>query len=295
MNLKTDMNEEKLLALLSLLDDADPNIYINISKELSALPATRLPQLEDIWLESDNPIFQERLEIIIDEIHNNSIIKDLISWKNSPKQNLIEGAILINRSVSYHISIDQIKTTIKKIVDDIKPEIKNQESYLEKIKVLNHFLYFINNFMVLSPQEETSWGGNISSVLAQKKGNYIITSIIYAAIAQALKLPVSGIKLPNSILLSCESHFIDPASKKKKQSYFYINPIDRGAVLSTIQLEHVIKFKKLEPLPQYYKPCSNLNLIKLLIQNQIFSYGRQSNYKYVDILKEMLNVLLRKE
>jgi len=289
------MNEEKLHALLSLLDDSDPNVYINISKELSELPASKIPQLEDIWLESDNPVFQERLEIIIDEIHHNSVIKDLLAWKNSPKQNLIDGAILINRSISYHISPDIIKSTIKKIVDDIKPEIKTQESYLEKIKILNHFLYFIHNFMVLSPQEETNWGGNISSVLPQKKGNYIITSIIYAAIAQDLKLPVTGIQLPNSILLSCENYLTDPETRKTKRNYFYINPIDSGAVLSSIQLEHVIKFKKLNNLSQYYKPCSNLNLIKLLIQNQIFSYGRQSNYKYVDILKKLLNVLLKKD
>jgi regulator of sirC expression with transglutaminase-like and TPR domain len=286
------MNEEKVRALISLLDDSDPNVYINISEELSKLSASNIPYLEDIWLESDSPLFQERLEAIIDEIHHNSIIKELINWKYSPKQNLIDGAILINRSVSYHLSTHNVKTTINKIVDEIKPEVKEQESYLDKIKILNHFLYFIHNYMVLSPKEETSWGGNISTVLAQNKGNYIITSIIYAGIAQALKLPVNGIQLPNSILLSCESSIIDPASKR---NYFYINPIDNGAVLSTMQLEHVIKFKKLNNLPQYYKPCNNLDLIKLLIQNQIFCYGRQSNYKYVEILKKLLNVLLQKK
>lgn len=289
------MNKEKVRALISLLDDSDPTVYINISNELSKLSASYIPYLEDIWLESDDPLFQERLEEIIDEIHHNSIIKELINWKHSPKQNLIDGAILINRSVSYHLSTNNVKTIINKIVDEIKPEVKELDSHLDKIKILNHFLYFIHNYMVLSPKEETNWGGNISTVLAQKKGNYIITSIIYAGIAQALKLPVNGIQLPNSILLSCESSIIDPASKTSKRNYFYINPIDNGAVLSTIQLEHVIKFKKLNNLPQYYKPCTNLDLIKLLIQNQIFCYGRQSNYKYVEILKKLLNVLLQKK
>lgn len=286
------MNEDKLRALISLLDDSDPNVYINIGKELSKLSASNIPYLEDIWLESDSAILQERLELIIDEIHYNSIIKELINWKNSPKQNLIDGAILINRSVSYHLSANDIKATISKIIDEIKPEIKEQKTYLDRIKILNHFLYFIHNLMVLSPKEETNWGGNISTVLAQKKGNYIITSIIYAGIAQALRLPVTGIQLPNSILLSCESHLNDTA---KKKTYFYINPIDNGAVLSAIQLEHVIKFKKLNNLPQYYKPSNNLDLIKLLIQNQIFSCGRQSNYKNVEILKGLLNVLLQKK
>tara|TARA_R110001583_G_scaffold99175_4_gene244464 strand:- start:1427 stop:2299 length:873 start_codon:yes stop_codon:yes gene_type:complete len=287
------MNEDKLHALISLLDDSDPNVYMNIGKELSKLSASNIPYLEDIWLESDNVILQERLEIIIDEIHYNSIIKELINWKNSPKQDLIDGAILINRSVSYHLSAIDTKTAISKIIHEIKPELKEQKTYLDKIKILNHFIYFIHNFMVISPKEETNWGGNISTVLAQKKGNYIITSIIYAGIAQALRLPVAGIQLPNSILLSCESHLSDTVAKKKR-SYFYINPIDNGAVLSPIQLEHVIKFKKLNNLSQYYKPSNNLNLIKLLIQNQIFCYGRQSNYKNVEILKGLLNVLLQK-
>jgi len=286
------MDEEKLRALISLLDDSDPNVYINISKELSKLSATNIPKLEDIWLESDNPVFQKRLENIIDEIHHNSIIKELIKWKNSPKQDLIDGAILINRSINYHLTTCNVKTTINRVVDEIKPEIRELETNLEKIKILNHFLYFIHNFMVMSPKEETNWGGNISTVLAQKKGNYIITSIIYAGIAQALKIPVTGIQLPNSILLSCESHAADPDSKKTKRSYFYINPIDNGAVLSAMQLELVIKFKKLNNLAQYYKPCNNLNLIRLLIQNQIFTYGRQNNHKYVDILKGLLNVIL---
>lgn len=286
------MNKDKLRALISLLDDSDPDVYMSAGKELSKLSASNIPYLEDIWLESNSTVLQERLEMIIDEIHYNSILKELINWKNSPKQNLIDGAILINKSVNYHLSAVDTKIVISKIVDEIKPEIKEQKTYLDKIKILNHFLYFIHNFMVLSPKEETNWGGNISTVLAQKKGNYIVTSIIYAGIAQALRLPVTGIQLPNSILLSCESHLNDPESKK--HTYFYINPIDNGAVLSGIQLEHVIKFKKLNNLPQYYKPSNNLNLIKLLIQNQIFCYGRQSNYKNVEILKGLLNVLLKK-
>ena len=102
-------------------------------------------------------------------------------------------------------------------MDEIKPEIKEQETYLGKIKILNHFLYFIHNFMVLSPKEEMNWGGNISTVLAQKKGNYIVTSIIY------------GTRLIILIILNLVKVF-DPESKK--HTYFYINPIDNGAVLS---------------------------------------------------------------
>lgn len=289
------MNYEKLRALISLLDDSDPNVYQDISDELSKLPAKYIPELEDIWLESDCPVFQERLEIIINEIHINSIVKELTNWKHSPKQNLIDGAILINRSVSYHISTNKTKATINKIIEEIKPELKEQETYLDKIKILNHFLYFIHNFAVLSPQEETNWGGNISTVLSQKKGNYIITSILYAGIAQALRIPVTGIQLPNSILLSCESYSADPDAKKPTRRYFYINPIDNGAVLSSLQLEHVIRYKKLDNLPQYYKPCNNLNLIKLLIQNQIFTYARQNNDRYVTIFKKLLNVLMSKK
>ena len=288
------MNEDKLLALISLLDDADPSVYLNIAEELSKLSASNIPYLENIWLESDNVILQERLDKIIDEIHYNSILKELINWKNSPKQDLIDGAIIINQSINYHLSKDNIKTTIQRLVNEIKPEIKEQETYLDKIKILNHFLYFIHNYMILSPKEKTDWGGNISSVLAQKKGNYIITSVLYAGIAQSLKLPVAGIQLPNSILLSCEIHMSDAPIQKKK-SYFYINPIDNGSVLSAIQLEHVIKFKKLNNSAQYYKPSNNLNLIILLVQNQILSYGQQNNYRNVEILKKILNILLQKK
>lgn len=92
------MNENKLTALLSLLDDPTPEIYKRIENELINLPVSAIPQLEDYWLDSKSTLLQERLEQVINKIQFIHVKNELITWGKTDSQNLIEGAILVNKS-----------------------------------------------------------------------------------------------------------------------------------------------------------------------------------------------------
>lgn len=289
------MNKNKLEALLSLLDDPDKEIHKRIKKELIELPVSTIPQLEDSWLESKSPLFQERLEMVINKIQFNNVKSELINWSSDEKPNLIEGAILINKSCNPNLLTDPIRKTILKIKHDVELEISDNLTPLEKIKILNHFFYNIYNYQALSPNQPTNWDGDIGTVLSQKHGNYIILAIIYAGIAQELDIPVYGINLPGSVLLC----YIDesPAKSKKKTKknsdsiLFYINPIDKGAVFGMKDLQHIISAKKIENKDQFYKLASNTSMIKRLVQHEINVYKKLNLTSYIPNFKDLFRSL----
>ncbi|MDM8158250.1 transglutaminase family protein [Labilibaculum sp. K2S] len=282
------MNKNKLEALLSLLDDPDKEIHKSIEKELIELPVSIISQLEDSWLESKSPLFQERLEMVINKIQFKTVKKELIAWSSNKNPNLIEGAILVNKSYNPNLLIDPIRKSIQKIKDDVSLEINDHLTALEKIKILNHFFYNIYNYQALSPNQPTNWDGDISTVLSQKHGNYIIIAIIYAGIAQELNIPVYGINLPGSVLLCYKDESSVKSNIENTNSIlFYINPIDKGTVFGQKDLHHIIKAKNIVNRPQFYKLASNTSMIKRLVQHEINVYKKLNLNSFIPNFKEL--------
>jgi len=277
------MNENKLTALLSLLDDPTPEIYKRIENELINLPVSAIPQLEDYWLDSKSTLLQKRLEQVINKIQFTHVKNELISWGKTDSQDLIEGAILVNKSYNPNLITDPIRKEIEKIKKDVWLELNDQLTALEKIKILNHFFYNIYNYQALSPNQPTNWDGDIGTVLSQKQGNYIIISIIYAGIAQELGIPVYGINLTDSVLLC----YIDKNASNKDEILFYINPIDRGKVFGRSELQFVIESKKIVNRPKYYKATNNSSLIKRLVKHNISVYKKLKLTTHVPNFKEL--------
>jgi regulator of sirC expression with transglutaminase-like and TPR domain len=282
------MNKNKLEALLSLLDDPDKEIHKSIEKELIELPVSAIPQLEDFWLESKSPLFQERLEMVINKIQFINIKRELINWSSNENPNLIDGAILVNKSYNPNLLIDPIRKSIQKIKEDVSLEINDNLTALEKIKILNHFFYNIYNYQPLSPNQPTNWDGDIGTVISQKQGNYIIISIIYAGIAQELGIPVYGIHLPNSVLLCYADESTSKTSKKNTDSIlFYINPIDKGSVFSLKDLQQIISAKNIDNKAKFYKLASNTSMIKRLVQHEINVYKKLNLDSFIPNFKEL--------
>lgn len=280
------MNETKLTALLSLLDDPSLEIYRRIENELINLPIDTIPQLEDYWLESKSSLLQERLEQVINKIQFNHVRKELITWGKSDSQNLIEGAILVNKSYNPNLITDTIWKAIDKIKKDVWLELNDQLTALEKIKILNHFFFNIYNYQALSPNQPTNWDGDIGTVLSQKQGNYVIISIIYAGIAQELNIPVYGIQLTDSVLL-CYVDKKGDSSNRDEEVLFYINPIDRGKVFGKAELEYVIESKRISNRPKYFKPADNTSLIKRLVKHNINVYKKLKLDTYIPNFKDL--------
>ena len=257
------MANTELQALISLLDDPDPKIFDEVKGKLISFGDDVIPFLENAWESSFDILLQNRIEDIIHHLQfeNNKI--ELVNWKKSDKD-LIGGAIIIAKYQYPDLEEDKIRDYIKQITQDVWIELNENLTALEKVKVLNRMIFDVHGFYGNTKNINSPKNSYINNVIERKKGNPITLGILYLAICQKLDIPMHGVDVP--------AHFILTYTDDNKNVLFYLNIFNKGAVFNSHDIDKFLEQLKIAPKDEYYIPCSNLTIIRRLVQHLIYTY-----------------------
>lgn len=289
------MENREISALISLLDDPDDAIYETIRAKLLSFGQEVIPALESAWENSFDTLIQTRIESIIHKIQFDEISAKLMEWANPMNQRLLDGVLLVARYQYPDLDEVRIKRQFDQIKQDVWLEINQHLTALEKVRVINHIIFDIHGFSGNTTNFHAPQNSYINNVMESKKGNPLSLSILYAVIAQDLKIPIFGVNLPEHFILAyCDEASLLPVFSKEefgKNVLFYINPFSKGAVFSKKEVDGFLKQLKIEPQASYYEPCSNLDIIRRLIRNLINSYDKLGYPDKSEELKQLLESL----
>nr|WP_321451889.1 transglutaminase-like domain-containing protein [uncultured Carboxylicivirga sp.] len=274
------MKKERIQALISLLDDPNEEIYSSVESELLKERVDIVPELEEAWENSFSNLFQERIEGIIHNIQLKDIYSELKKWLKTDHQDLLQGVYLVCKYQYPELALSNITDVLAQLKKEIWLELNEHLTSLEKIRVVNHVLfdehkYSRNTSRFLAPENNF-----ISEVLTTRKGNPISLSIIYSLLCNQLGLPVFGVNLPKNFILAFmdESAVVEEGSIVDTTSVmFYINPINKGAVLGRKEIEYFIKQQKLELKDEYFLPCDNEVIVRRLFNNLVNAYENKGD------------------
>lgn len=282
-------NNTEINALIKLLDDPDEEIYHHIEQKLLEYGNEVVEFLENTWQNSLDGLLQERIENIVHQIQFNTVKEDLNLWFLSGAFDLLQGALIINRY--QYPDLDEQKVILQ--LEDIKREIwlslQYEMSSLEKIKLINHVFYQQFGFTGNTKNHHDPQNSYLNQVLDSKKGNQITLAIIYSSIAQKLDLPVYGINLPQHFILG----YLDESKQDGNNNgvLFYINAFNKGNIFGKHDVDQFLRQLNLTPLPEYYTPCSNINIIRRVIRNLITAYenlGAEEKVKELNALQAII-------
>lgn len=288
------MERNRIKALINLLDDPNQEIFDSVESELMKAEVEIVPELEKAWEEHPDGIFQHRIENIIHSLQFRDVKKRFRAWVAFNGEDLLTGAWLVARYQYPELTFEEIDEVISKLRKDVWLELNEHLTALEKARILNHILFDVhgfsrNNSNFLSPQNSF-----ICDVLDTRKGNPISLSIIYSSIANRLGLPVYGVNLPKNFILAYMDH-PDPMLKKESDNessvLFYINPINKGAILGRKEIEHFIKQQKLELRNSYFEPCSNLDIIRRVLNNLVLGYEHTGQLVKIEEIRELIGIM----
>ena len=283
------MTNRELTAIISLLEDNDLEIVKAVTEKLLDRGTLIVPELERAWEMAPDERQQERLENIIKAIQFRSVKDDLKRWVETGSVNILEGAYCVARFSFPDISFSYLDDYIERIRKDIWLEINNNLTALEKVKVINYVLYEIYRFSRNQSDFYSPRNSLINQVIETRKGNPISLAIIYLSVARKLELPIFGVNLPKNFILAYKDEYEHKdVSDESVDILFYINPYNKGSVLGRREIDYFITRQQLEPLPEYYIPCSNRDIIIRLINNLILSYEKSGNSERTAMLKELL-------
>lgn len=288
--------------MLYLLDDSDERVVGHIEEQLLNLGEEIIPFLEKAWPEENNPKRQERIIEVIKRISQRSLLDNVTEWKNSLSQDLLEGVLLIERLFDPAIDKQVIDNKLDKIKLDAWLELNYDLTSFEKVKILNHIFFEVHQFKGDTDSYHHSSNSFISSVLDRKRGNPISLAIIYSIIAQRLNIPVYGVNLPQHFVLGYIKDFdwqplkrFNDESMLKDESgsevMFYINPFNNGLIFNRENILKFLKQLKLEPKEDYFKACSNMDIIIRVLRNLEVSFAKENNTFRLEQVKKMLELL----
>lgn len=281
----TEPDYKELEALMSLLEDPDSMVFDSVSERLIELGEEAVIPLERRWEATLKPELQERIENVIKQIQFNILLRDMDQWKSSGGNDLLYGAFLVARFQYPDLEYEPLNEAIEKIKRDIWLELNNELTALEKVKVINYFLYEIHKFDKSLKKAHTPQLYLVNHVIDTHKGSPVMLGLIYAELARRLQLPVFGVNLPrNFVLCYYDQDFPDDPNG----ILFYINPSDSGTALGIRELKHFLNQLKIEEKDVYFKPCSNVDIIERLIINLQYAYDRSGQPEKALTLKRLL-------
>jgi len=292
--MQNDAWNNEMQALVSLLDDPDTKIFTQVSAKIHGFGAQAIPFLQTAWENSFDPLVQSRIEEILHKINLEHVTKELKQAFENDCPDLLQAWIAFSRFQYPGIDEEELRGDIQKIRKDVWLELNQNLTALEQIKVFNQVFFDLHGFSGNSEHYFSPDNFFVNRVISSRKGNPVSLSALYLIIAQSVDLPVFGVNLPEHFVLAYTGKAYDIATMRMVDDkvLFYINPFSKGLVFSEPEVEKFIKNLKLEPLPSYFNPCSNGQIILRMINGLISSYEREKMPDKQSDLEQIRSYLL---
>lgn len=288
---KNEMNLKEVIALITLLDDPDDGIYSEVKNRFIVLGPPAIPHLETAWENSFDALMQKRIEGIIHTIQFKALQNALKYWAENEQDDLFKGCCIIARYQYPDLDENKMRRQLAQIKQDVWLELHDDLTALEKVKIINHILFEVHQFGGNITNYHAPQNSFINVVLETKKGNPVMLSVIYALICKELQIPVYGVNLPQHFVLAYVNdlaNLFDPSHKTLSDNIlFYVNPFSKGLIFNQSDIDSFIKQLKIEPETKYYLPCSNLDIIKRILNNLIYSFDKMGYAEKVKELKDL--------
>jgi regulator of sirC expression with transglutaminase-like and TPR domain len=281
----TDKNRE-LNALISLLDEPDADIFVQVREKLFSYGTQAISALESAWDHSFDGTIQKRIENIIHEIQLKNLYTELADWRKNHTGDLLKGFILVSKYQYPDLDEQKIIKQMGSVIQDVWLELNQNLTPLEKTRVINHILFDVHKFTGNKTNLHAPQNSFLKDILDTKKANPISLSIIYLIVAQSLHVPVYGINLPqNFIMCYTDRMFHKDFKFTRDDVQFYINAFNKGAVFTRREVELFIRQLKLKDEDTYYTPCENVEILFRVFNNLIFAYEGSGNPEKVQEIR----------
>jgi regulator of sirC expression with transglutaminase-like and TPR domain len=275
------MNPSELKAMITLLDDDDPEVVEHVENQIKNIGQDVITVLEKEWESQGlNPLIQKKLEDLVHDLQLAKLKTEFKDWKNRGSANLLEGLWLINRYQFPELKLETLQAALKKIYYQIWLRMKDEMHPNDIAKNMNYVIFDELGFESNTKDFHATSNSMLSQVLEQKKGNPVALSCLYILLAEQLDLPLYGVNLPNLFVVI----FDYPGYK------FYINAFNRGQFFLEKDINEYLKQLKIEPEPKFYKACNNQDIILRILTNLSFSFHKLGDTNKQNEVDDLINI-----
>lgn len=289
------MSDTEIQALVALIDDPDPDIYDHVRGRILSLGRPVVPVLEDAW-EKDGlgDLFRNRVEDLLHDIHVDLTFHQLRAWSKTGGEDLLEGALAVCRYRYAELNEAEVRQRLATLRQDIWLELNDNLTAFEKVRVFNHIFFQVHGFKGNKRNYHAPQNSYINEVLDSHKGNPLSLAIIYQVLAEELDLPMRGVNLPGHFVLAYMDETGVAASELGHGDVlFYVNAYSQGDILGKSEIDEFLGKLDLPAEESFYQPCTNVDIIRRLLNNLLNSYEKLNDPDRAGDLRYLLTALER--
>lgn len=219
----TELSQSQRNALLSLLADEDPAVYLTVrEKILSCGP----PAAE--WLRphtvSNDPALRRRAQQIVLHFDRQAADDHFLAFclRHGEEFDLEQGAWLFALTQYPSINVEAYQAVLDSYANELQSRFDPGADPQMLLATINQYLFGELGFAGNEENYYDPQNSYLNCVIDQRKGNPINLSLLYLLLARRLRLPVAGIGLPG--------HFI--CRYQSSAAEIFIDPFNRGRLLS---------------------------------------------------------------
>lgn len=275
------LSKQELSALVSLLDDNDPEVKGHVREKIISLGNDVIPFLEKKWEDSFDPAIQKEIEELVHELQFSLLKARLKGWMRSSERDLLEGLWIVNTYQYPELEYDTLNASMHQIYFDVWTAFDNHLLPHDQVRVINNVLFHSLKFAANTKNFHSPGNSMLSVVLDSKRGNPISLCAVYLLVAKKLGLPIYGVNLPNLFVLIYKS----------ENTVFYINAFNKGLIFNRKDLLNYLEHLKYEPKPEYFDPCSTIDIVRRTLRNLKQSFEKIGELEKAQEIQELLEIL----
>ncbi len=285
-------SNKEISALFHLIDDPDEEVFDVISRKIVDYGKPIIPNLEHLWETTPDEQTQERIELLIHRLHYGDLMEDLRQWAISGHHDLLVGSLLVCKFLYPELATTPVLQEVEKVRRNIWLELNNYLTPLEQVNVIANILY---NYYGLKGGDTNYAEPNeflLHKTLETKRGNQFGNGLLYLLLCELLDIPVRHVSVPGQFVIAyfkpgySAENLPDPREKIE----FFIDP-SSGHVFTHRELDVYFKRIAVHPVPSYFRPRSNKQVIQLLLEefSKCFTAEREL-YKQAE-LRQLASLL----
>ena len=135
------MANSELHALLNLIEDPDEEVFHSITDRFIGLGHEIIPILEEHQHSTHDEEQIKKIKFIIDKVALSVLTDELMEWKISEDQSIVEASLIISRYLNRDINQENIFFEIEKIRRSVWLELNDYLTPLEEVNIINKIVF----------------------------------------------------------------------------------------------------------------------------------------------------------
>jgi Transglutaminase-like superfamily len=288
------MQENKeILALLSLIDDPDAEVFENVSNKIVSFGKSILPNLEHFGEGIQDDALQQKVTGLIRRLHFSSLLEEVVDWKNS-NHNLLEGTLLVSKYLYPNEDIGFVYKEIEKLRRNVWLELNSYLTPIEQANVLSGILFSYFQLRGVELRYDTPDNFLTSKTLETRHGNAYGNGVLILLLGALLDLPLKAINIPNQFILGYFDLSYDsmyPKGNPAEKIKFFVDPLN-GHFYTHSDVDNYLKKMGLAPSPVFYQPFSSLDIVVRLFKEVGKCFDRKTQADQIAEINQLTELLV---